>query len=204
MDGWMMSSTVPWQAWLRGQGLMDTDSDPDGADEGQNVTSSRRRSKGVRRRISRCGFSHYRSMGSSAVRGASAWLLTWALPTVAVTLRMQWGRRDALQYVHALCRVHADTALRACVALDVPTWQAVPWMVSGAMTKNGERGPAAACEWPHLHVKRPTCLTRGHAPVSAAGCLAAFFPIRPIRGARKDRRRCGLYHLIRKNDRKPV
>lgn len=33
MDGWM-SGTVPWQAWLRGQGLMETDTDPDGA-EGQ-------------------------------------------------------------------------------------------------------------------------------------------------------------------------
>lgn len=50
MDGWMdgmMSSTVPWQAWLREQGLIDTDTDPDGAEEGQNVKPSRRRSKGV-------------------------------------------------------------------------------------------------------------------------------------------------------------
>lgn len=194
MDGWM-GSTVPWQALLRGQGSMDTDSDPDGADEGQNVTPSRRRSKGVVASPV-VGSVTRRSMGSSAVRGASAWLLTWALPTVAVTLRMQWGRRDALQYVHAVCRVHAYRALRACVALDVPTWQPVPWVVAGAMTKNGERGPAAACEWPHLHVKRPTCLTRGQAPVLAAGCLAAFL-IRPIRGARKDRRRCDIYHLIK-------
>lgn len=42
-----------------------------------------------------------------------------------------------------------------------------------AMTKIGERGPAAACEWPHLHVKGPTCFARGHAPALAAGCLAA-------------------------------
>lgn len=114
---------VPWQAWLRGQGLMDTDTDPDGADEGQNVTPSRRRSKGAVASPVVGSF----TMGSSVVRGATPWLLTWALPTVAVTLRMWWGRRGALQYVHALCRVHADRALRACVALlDMPTCQAGP------------------------------------------------------------------------------
>ena len=84
--------------------MMDTDTDADGADEGQNVTPSRRRSKGVVASPVVDAF----TMGSSVVRGARTWLLTWGLPTVAVTLRMRWGRRDALQYVYALCRVHAD------------------------------------------------------------------------------------------------
>lgn len=123
--GWMdvQYRCVPWQAWQRGQGLMDTDTDPDGADEGQNVTPSRRRSKGAVASPVVGSF----TMGASVARGATPWLLTWALPTVAVTLRMRWGRRGALQYVHALCRVHADRALRACVALlDMPTYQAGP------------------------------------------------------------------------------
>lgn len=92
--GWMDEQyrCVPWQAWLRGQGLMDTDTDPDGADEGQNVTPSRRRSKGAVASPVVGSF----TMGSSVARGATPWLLTWALPTVAVTLRMRWRRKRCL------------------------------------------------------------------------------------------------------------
>jgi hypothetical protein len=39
--------TVAGVAWLREQGLIETDTDPDGAEKGQNVKPSRRRSEGV-------------------------------------------------------------------------------------------------------------------------------------------------------------
>lgn len=143
MDGWVDGWAVPYRGcagrvrWTLTPTLME-----------QRRAKTSRRPAADQRASSHLPWWVLPLWGPPLFEEARAWLLTWALPTVAVTLRMRWGRRDALQYVYALCRVHADRALRACVALDMPTCQAVP-RVPGAVTKNGEGGPAAACEWPH-------------------------------------------------------